>query len=391
MAKFSLLITLFAALATPLILARFKITRVPGAVSEIIMGIIIGKTGLNLVQPDMTLRYLANLGVIMLIFLGGMEINFSLLEPSKNKAKAKAKESSPLGIALLGFISILVLSLGLSGILYTTGIFNNFILATILFCTIAMGVLISLLKETGLLDKEYGQTILLTAVFGEFIPLVALTIYSAVKQRSYIQAFGLPVIFLIAIFLLRRFKPVFGFFEQIDKSTTQLDIRLAFFLIFALVTFAEQIGAESILGAFLAGAVMKLLQPKEDTMDKLSSMGYGFFIPIFFIVTGVNLDLRSLFANPKALVLIPVFLVAFFISKAIVYLVFRHRFGHRLALAAAVLTATTITLVLPILEVGKSLELITETQAGAITLAAIITCLVCPTLFNKIIDSKRAS
>ncbi len=387
LSKFSLLITLFAALVTPLILARFRITRVPGAVSEIIMGIIIGKTGLNIVQPDMTLKYLANLGVIMLIFLGGMEINFSLLEPRKEKTQGIA----PLGIAAIGFISILLMSLLLSGILYTTGLFHNLILATILFCTIAMGVLISLLKESGLLDKEYGQTILLTAVLGEFIPLVALTIYSAIKQQNYISAFGLPVIFLIAIVLLRRFKRIYKFFDSIDKATTQLDIRLAFFLIFALVTFAEQIGAESILGAFLAGAVMKLLQPKEDTQDKLSSMGYGFFIPIFFIVTGVNLNLRTLFGNPQALLLIPIFLVAFLLSKAIVYFVFKPRFGHRLAMAASVLTATTITLVLPILEVGKNLKIITTTQAGAITLAAIITCLVCPTLFNKIIDSKKAS
>ncbi|WP_053084436.1 cation:proton antiporter [Companilactobacillus ginsenosidimutans] len=387
MEQFSLLITLFAALVTPLILARFKITQMPSAISEIIMGIIIGKTGLNLVQPDMTLKYLANLGVIMLIFLGGMEIDFTLFE----KKEKLNKELSPLSIASVAFLSILVMSLALSAILYTTGIFDNFILATILFCTIAMGVLISLLKESGLLEKEYGQTILLTAVLGEFIPLLALTIYSAIMQKNYISAFGLPVIFLIAIFLLYRFKPVYKFFDQIDKSTTQLDIRLAFFLIFALVTFAEQIGAESILGAFLAGAVMKLLQPKEETQEKLSSMGYGFFIPIFFIVTGVNLNLRELFANPKALTLIPVFLIAFFLSKAIVYFVFKPRFGKRLAKAASVLTATTITLVLPILEVGKSLKIITETQAGAITLAAIITCLVCPIVFNRTINGHKAA
>ncbi|MFD1471990.1 cation:proton antiporter [Companilactobacillus mishanensis] len=388
MPEFSLLITLFAALAAPLILARFKITKMPGSISEIIMGILIGKTGLNLVQPDMTLKYLSNLGVIMLIFLGGMEINFDLIEKKKSKAEAKG---SPLGIAFGGFFSILLMSLILSGIMYETKMFDNFILATILFCTIAMGVLISLLKETGLLEKEYGQTILLTAALGEFIPLLALTIYSAIQQKNYISAFGLPVIFLIAILLLRRFKPVYKFFDNINKSTTQLDIRLAFFLIFALVTFAEQIGAESILGAFLAGAVMKLLQPSEETQDKLSSMGYGFFIPIFFIVTGVNLNLRTLFTNPKALALIPVFLIAFVLSKAIVYFVFKPRFGHRLSLAAAVLTTTTITLVLPILEVGKSLKIISETQAGAITLAAIITCLLGPTIFNKIINSGRAS
>src|SRR5699024_8727656 len=153
--------------------------------------------------------------------------------------------------------------------------------------------------------------------------------------------------------------------------------------IFVLVTFAEQIGAESILGAFLAGAVMKLLKPKPDTEAKLSSMGYGFFIPVFFITTGVNLNLRTLFTNKEALMLIPLFLIAFLLSKAIVFFVFRRQFGNRYSVAAAIVTSTTITLVLPILQVGRNLKLITTAQSGAITLAAIITCLICPILFNK--------
>jgi len=379
MEKFSLLIVLFAALITPLITAKFRIQRMPTAISEILMGIIIGKTGLNIVQPSTSVQYIANLGVIILIFLGGMEIDFSLLEPKKDKTVY-----SPLGTSFAGFLTIFVMSMLLSGILYVTGIFSEFILAVILFSTIALGVIISLLKEADLLNNNYGQTILLTSAFGEFIPLVALTVYSAVKQQNYLSVLGLPVIFIIAIILLRRFNRIYVFFDKIDKATTQLDIRLAFFLIFTLVTFAEQIGAESILGAFLAGAVMKLLKPKPDTEEKLSSMGYGFFIPVFFITTGVNLNLRTLFTNKEALLLIPIFLIAFILSKAIVYFVFRKRFGRRLAGAAAILTATTITLVLPILQVGRNLKLITMAQSGAITLAAIITCLVCPILFNKI-------
>lgn len=379
MEKFSLLIVLFAALATPLITAKFHLQRMPTAISEIIMGIIIGKTGFNFMQPDSSLQYVANLGVIMLIFLGGMEIDFSLLEPKKG-------QYSPLGTSLAGFGSIFFLSLILSGILYALGIFSEFILAVILFSTIALGVIISLLKEVGLLDTDYGQTILLTSAFGEFIPLVALTVYAAVKRQNYLSVLGLPVIFIIAIILLRRFNRIYVFFEKIDKSTTQLDIRLAFFLIFTLVTFAEQIGAENILGAFLAGAVMKLLRPKEDTEEKLSSMGYGFFIPVFFITTGVKLNLRTLLTNKEALILIPVFFIAFILSKTIVYFVFRKRFGRRYSAAATILASTTITLVLPILEVGKNLKLITTPQAGAITLAAIITCLIGPTLFNKILS-----
>ncbi|KRN99302.1 sodium hydrogen exchanger [Companilactobacillus kimchiensis] len=384
MEKFSLIIILFAALITPLITARFHIQRMPTAISEILMGIVIGKTGLNIARPDTSVQYIANLGVIILIFLGGMEIDFSLLEPKKDKTIY-----SPLGTSFTGFMTILFMSILLSGVLYLTGIFTDFVLAVILFSTIALGVIISLLKEVGLLQTNYGQTILLTSAFGEFIPLVALTIYSAVQQRHYISVLGLPVIFIIAIILLHRFNRIYVFFDKIDKATTQLDIRLAFFLIFTLVTFAEQIGAESILGAFLAGAVMKLLKPKPDTEDKLSSIGYGFFIPVFFITTGVNLNLRTLFTNWDAVLLIPIFLMAFILSKAIVYFVFRKRFGRRYAAGASIVTATTITLVLPILQVGRNLKLISMAQSGAITLAAIITCLVCPILFNKILKTEE--
>lgn len=108
----------------------------------------------------------------------------------------------------------------------------------------------------------------------------------------------------------------------------------------------------------------------------------------FFITTGVKLNLRTLFTNRQALLLIPIFLIAFIVSKAIVYFVFRKRFGSRYASAAAIVTSTTITLVLPILQVGRNLKLITTAQSGAITLAAIITCLVCPIVFNKIISTE---
>ncbi|KRK65775.1 sodium hydrogen exchanger [Companilactobacillus tucceti DSM 20183] len=386
MSKFSVLITLFAALATPLIMARFRITRIPGTVAEIIMGIIIGKTGFDIIQPSDTLTYLANLGVIMLIFLGGMEIDFSLFE---KKGDSDGKKS-PLGLAFGSFMSVLAMSIVLSLILYYTGLFNNIILSTILVSTIALGVIISLLTEVGLLKIEYGQTLLLISAMGEFIPLVALTIYSAIQQKNYFSALLLPTIFIVAIILLSRFKKVYSFFDKVDKSTTQLDIRLAFFLIFTLVTVAEQIGAESILGAFLAGAVMKLLNPKPDTQEKLSSMAYGFFVPIFFIVTGVNLNLRTMLQDKQAIILIPIFFIAFILAKSIIFLILRHRFGSKFSFAAAILMSTTITLVLPILQVGQNLKIITEAQNGAITLAAIITCIVCPMIFNKILASAKS-
>ncbi|MFR0772002.1 MAG: cation:proton antiporter, partial [Limosilactobacillus pontis] len=169
-----------------------------------------------------------------------------------------------------------------------------------------------------------------------------------------------------------------------------LDVRLAFFLIFTLVAVADGVGAENILGAFLAGMVMKLLEPAESTENKLTSIGYGFVIPFFFIMTGVNLDLRSLFTNPKALSLIPVLVVCFILAKLPTLLIFRKSLSNKNAFAGSFLMVTTITLVLPALQVAQNLHTITTTQSDAFVLAALIACVLGPIVFNSTYKLERA-
>lgn len=384
MTNLALVIVLLAALMTPLLMAKFKMTYLPTAVAEIIVGIILGTSGFHLIVATPTLTELSTLGVTVLIFLSGMEIDFDLFkkQPAPTDPQLKV-QPSPVKLAVISFAFILLISFGLSGLLAWSGLFKDIGLATILFSTIALGVVIAALKEKELLSQPLGQTILLIAVLGEIIPLVALTVYSALNNPGSKSLWLLSLIFVAAIYLLVRFKGVYHFFARIDKSTTQLDIRLAFFLIITLVSIAEEVGAESILGAFLAGMVMKLLRPREETTDKLTSIGYGFFIPIFFIMTGAKLDLPALLKDPKSLSLIPFFFIGFMLSKAATYWILKGRFKKTNALAATFLSATTITLVLPILTVGLNLKVITTQQSGAFTLAAILSCILGPIFFNR--------
>ncbi|MDD6386138.1 monovalent cation:proton antiporter family protein [Lactobacillus equicursoris] len=382
----SLLLTTFLALVIPIVMARFKVTTVPTAVAEIIVGIIMGQSALNLVTINSQLTFLSNLGVIILMFLSGMEIDFDLLKPSRTNRSRKSeagKEVKPLLVAGLAFVGVAVFAVGLALIMKAMGLFSDVALATIIFMTVALGVVIATLKEKEILSRPIGQTVLLTAVLGEVIPLLLLTIYSSINGGDAKKLWLIVLLFAAAIFLLRRFKQPYNWFSQVTKATTQLDIRLAFFLIFALVTVAEQVGAENILGAFLAGMVMKLLEPSQATKDKLTSIGYGFFIPIFFIKTGVNLNLKLLFANPQALALLPVLVICFFLAKAPVTLVYMRYFNKRNAFAGGFLTATTITIVLPTLQVARKLKAITSTQSSAFILAAVIVCIVCPIVFNS--------
>lgn len=385
MAQLSLFLVVLLALVIPIFMARFQISNVPTAVAEIIVGIVMGSSGFNLITSTHDLTFLSNLGVILLMFLSGMEIDFDLLQRKNNpKGKSQAgKTVDPLKTAITAFIGIVVMAFVLAYILRLTGLFSEVMLAAIILMTVALGVVIATLKEKNILGRPIGQTILLTAVLGEVIPLLLLTIYASVNGGNAEQLWLIILLFAAAIFLLRRFKQPYLWFAKITKATTQLDIRLAFFLIFALVTVAERVGAENILGAFLAGMVMKLLEPSEATKDKLTSIGYGFFIPIFFIMTGVGLNLRSLFAHPSSLMLLPVWVIFLFIAKAPVVLTYMRYFQKKNAFAGGFLTATTITIVLPTLQVARKLHAITSTQSDAFILAAVIVCILSPIVFNS--------
>ena len=389
MDQLSLLIILAAALITPLTMAWFRLTVLPTAVVEILVGILLGPSVFNLVQSNSTLTLLSNTGVIFLLFLSGMEIDFSLFNRRKQpqtplaaKVAGSAPRYSPVFLAVSAYGGVVFSSLFLGFLCQWTGLFKDPWLAAIIFMTISLGIVIATLKEKELLSKPFGQTILLIAALGEIVPLFALTLYASVFGDNSQSLWLLLLVFFAAALLFLRFKPFFNFYERINKSTTQLDIRLAFFLIFSLVIVAESVGAEGILGAFVAGIVMKLLQPHEDTRVRLDAIGYGFFIPIFFMMSGINLNLRTLLADPATLLLIPAFFAAYLFSKAIIYGILRLRFKRGNAFAGTAISAATITMVLAVLQVAKTMKVVTSQQSGAFLLAAILTCVLGPLLFN---------
>ncbi|MFC6253335.1 cation:proton antiporter [Secundilactobacillus hailunensis] len=390
MDQLSLVIILLAALVIPLIMARFKLTLLPTAVIEIIVGVILGPSLLNIIHGNATLSMLKDVGVIVLLFLSGLEIDFSLfsrkrneLTPLEQKQSVNAPKYSPVALAFMSYATIIAMAFILAGLLKFSGLFSDLWLAMILFMTISLGIVIAALKEKELLSKPFGQTILLISALGEVVPMLGLTFYASVYSPTSKSLWLLLLILLAAAVLVWRFQPFFKFFDRINKSTTQLDVRLSFFVIVLLVTIAESVGAEGILGAFLAGIVIKLLQPHEETKVRLDSIGYGFFIPIFFIMSGVGLNLRTLLADPKTLILIPVFLIAYLVAKIAVYPVLRLRFKGGNAFAGTAMATTTLTVVLAILQVAQHLHRITAQQSGAFLLAAILTCVIGPLIFNS--------
>lgn len=393
--QLSLVIILLAALFIPLAMARFKVTFLPTAVVEILVGVVLGPSLLNLIQTNNTLDLLQNVGVIVLLFLSGMEIDFSLfkkrptrLSPLEEKDRQNAPKYSVLTIAVLSYLSIIGLAVLMGLGLKAVGLFDDVYLSSILFMTISLGIVIAGLKEKELLSRPFGQTILLIAALGEVVPMVGLTFYASAYSPNSKSLWLILLILVVAALLFWRFKPFFKLFDKINKSTTQLDVRLAFFMIVTLVTVAESVGAEGILGAFLAGIVIKLLEPHEETKVRLDSIGYGFFIPIFFIMSGVNLNLKELAASSQTLLMIPAIFIAYGVSKGLIYFALKLRFKTANAVAGTAMSATTITVVLAVLQVARHLHQITSQQSGAFLLAAILTCVMGPLIFNKLYSAE---
>lgn len=387
----SVLIVTLVAFVTPMVLQRFKISVLPTAVAEVLVGIVIGKSGFDLVQTEGVLSFLSNYGVIFLLFLSGMEIDFSLfkknngpLTPLARKKSANAPSTSPVQVAVVAYGGSLLMALALALLFKFSGLFSNFALAAILFSTVALGVVIAVLKENELLNKPLGQALLLIAVLGEIVPLLCLTVYSSFVSGKGESAWLIFLLFIVGALIFKRFRSFFTSLDEINKSTTQIDIRLALLVITTLVVLAESVGAEDILGAFIAGIVIKLLQPAHSTQEKLDAIGYGIFIPFFFILTGAKIDIPGLLGSPKTLILIPLFFAAYVLAKVPAYFGLRQRFKRINALAGAMLSQTTITLVLATLTVAQNLKVITSEQSGAFILAAVVSCILGPLVFNKL-------
>ncbi|REH98854.1 monovalent cation:proton antiporter family protein [Staphylococcus felis] len=384
----SLVIVIIAAVLTPIIINRLKISFLPVVVAEILMGIVIGHSFLNIVHADETLKILSTLGFIFLMFLSGLEIDFNAFKKEKtNKKQDDTSTPGHFSLALVVFIFIMIVSTLLAYMFKWIGLIDDVLLMVIIISTISLGVVVPTLKEMNIMRTRIGQFILLVAVLADLATMILLTVYGALNATgsSTIWLIGILAIFPIVFYFLGVFLKKAPIFEKLMNGTTQIGIRAVFALIILLVALAEGVGAENILGAFLAGVVVSLLKPNPDLIEKLDSFGYGFFIPIFFIMVGVELDIPSLIKNPSLLIIIPILILAFIISKLIPVLFIRKWFDSKTTIASAFLLTSTLSLVIAAAKIAEKLGTISDKTSGILILSAVITCVFVPIVFKKLI------
>jgi monovalent cation:H+ antiporter-2, CPA2 family len=389
----SLVTVMIVAFLTPILMHRFKLSFIPVVVAEILMGLLLGKSGLNLVHEDMWLETLSTLGFIFLMFLSGLEIDFSSFKGiQKREQLANGKnEPNTFRVASIIFIGIFALSLGLSYLIVLFGFVDNVFLMTLIISTISLGVVLPTLKEAQLTKTVIGQIILLVAVIADLVTMVLLAVFVSLNETDGGNTWLLLILFVAGVglyFIGRRFKNR-AFLEAMSKGTIQIGTRAVFALIIVLVAVSESVGAENILGAFLAGVLVSLLSPNQELVHKLDSFGYGFLIPIFFVMVGVKLDIWSLFSEPGLLLLIPVLLFALLISKMIpVYFLIRW-YDIKSVLAAGFLLTSTLSLVIAAATIGERIGVITPEMSGTFILVAIITSIITPIFFKKLFPQEN--
>ncbi|MCA6608739.1 monovalent cation:proton antiporter family protein [Bacillus safensis] len=391
----SLVVVIIVAFFTPILLHRFKLT-IPVVVAEIIMGLIIGKSGLQLVvEHDAWLDTLSMLGFIFLMFLSGLEIDFSSFE-SKKKARELPnglKEPNTFKAATIIFLGVFCISFILSYAFVLAGFIQNAFLMTLIISTISLGVVVPTLKEEKLMQTNIGQIILLVAVIADLVTMILLAVFSSIYGDGTGNMCLLLLLFAAGI-LLYLFGRVFktkSIFQSMSKGTVQIGTRAIFTLIIVLVALSESLGAENILGAFLAGVLVSLLSPNKELVQQLDSFGYGFLIPIFFVMVGVDLNIWALFKDSTIMIMIPLLFIALLISKLIPILYLKKWYDMNKVIGSGFLLTSTLSLVIAAATIGERLGVIDHKMSGALILVAVLTSILTPVWFKALFKKEQAA
>lgn len=379
-----LLLVSALAFLVPLLAARFRRVPVPVVVGEILVGILIGRSGLNLVTYDSWLQFLAEFGFAFLMFLSGLEVDLDLLarSPGDMASGRRSWRQNPVAVASIVVGVTLLLSVAVALLLTRMGLLDRPWMMALILATVSLGLVVPTLKERGLTSTSYGQTLLLTALLADFVTMFLITIVAGwVASGPTLRLFlGLLVVVAFAVALragraLQRAPQITSVFEGFTHATAQLPLRGSLALMLAFVALSETLGTEVILGAFLAGVLLAIVGGKGslELHHKLEALGFGFFIPIFFIMVGARFDLGALVASRQGLLLAPLLIAAAFAVKMVGALPFRAMFSWRETLAGGLLIAPGLSLVIAAAEIGRRLGLFSEPLHAALIAVALVT------------------
>jgi Kef-type K+ transport system membrane component KefB len=372
-----LLIVVAVAFAAPFLLGLVPRVRLPSVVLEIVIGIIVGPSVLGWVHIDTTIQVISTIGLGFLLFLAGLEIDFAGLRgPVLRRTGAGY---------VVSFALAVVVSLGLSG----AGLVDTPLLVAIALASTSLGVLIPVLKDAGANNSPLGQLVIAAGSIADFGAIILLSLFFSGEGSvgsTLILIGSLLALAATALVVVRgaeRSARIRADLLRLQDTTAQIRVRGAMVLLVAFAAIAENLGLEVILGTFAAGAVLTLAD-RDQVMThpafrrKLEAMGFGLFIPAFFVATGVRYDLDALVASTSTLVMVPIFLAALLVVRGVPALLYRGVLGSRELLAAALMQATSLPFIVAATAIGQSLGLIDAAGSAALIGAGLLSVLVFP-------------
>jgi Kef-type K+ transport system membrane component KefB len=366
----------FVAVFAPLLTRLPAFARMPAVVLELMLGILIGPSALGWVTSQGVIGFLGEFGLIFLFFQAGFEFN-----PEKIGA-------APLRLGVLAWLAAFGLSGLFAGLLYAIGLLRAPLLIALVLPTTAFGMLLPILRESGNLDTNFGRHVLGAAVVGELGPVILAAIVLAHRHHHLHETILTIVFFAVAIGAILTAQRLRSAHLSVliawwmhDPSI--LPVRIAILILLGLVSFANELGMELVLGAYTAGMVIAMLvrdTRAEILENRLTSIGSGFFIPLFFITSGVEFDLPGLVTSPASLARLILFCAGFLIVRIIPVLLYKHVLPERDLLPLALFSSTTLPLVVAVTYLGVRTGDMLPENASALVAAAVITVAVFPAL-----------
>jgi Kef-type K+ transport system membrane component KefB/Trk K+ transport system NAD-binding subunit len=390
---FPLLIVLLLTFLVPLVFHRVR--WMPLVVGEILVGILIGRSGLQIVRIDPTLDFLSEIGLSILMFISGLEIDFNLLFQATTAPRRRLK---PLAAAVASFALTVALASAAGRILHGKGLSSDPWMIALILSTTSLGIVVPVLKERGMSSSPYGQSLLIAALLADFFTMLLITVYVTLRSRGLtLEILFVGILFVAALLVyhvglvrLRR-NPAEKVIGELQSASSQVKVHGAIALLIGFTLLAKSLGTEMILGAFLAGAVLSLLSRPgdEQTRTKIEAIGFGFFIPLFFFTVGIRFDLPSLLRDRRSLALTPVILGAALLIKFLASLVFRIFCSWRETLGAGFILSARLSLIIAAAGVGRRLGVIDEATNAAFILVAAVTSTLSPVAFNSLLARRR--
>ena len=377
----NLLIVVAIGLFAPLALGFFPRLRLPAIVLEIVLGIVIGPSGLGWVTPDLPVSILALVGLAFLLFLSGLEIDLQRLRGQILKLTA-------LGF-VVSFVIAIVLGLGL----HAGGFVKSPLFVAIVLVATSLGVIVPVLKDSGNISTSFGQLVIAAASIADFGAIILLSLFFSGNGSSstagtliLLGLFGAVVVLVgLAIAGFERSMKLSGVLTRLQDTTAQIRVRAAFVLLIGFTALADQVGLETILGAFAAGALVSLIDRDEAMTHpqfrlKLEAAGFGIFIPIFFVASGLRFDLNALFASASTVARVPLFLLAIYLARALPALVYVRLLGRSRSVIAGVLQATSLPFIVAATQIGLQLGVVTRASAAGLVAAGLLSVVISPAL-----------